>query len=66
MNGPVAFAQDDDNDDIVDVEGEEAGVVTEEEPEDEASVTASKDIDTTILFTEPVHNPLSTLGMSMF
>ncbi|XP_058802307.1 translocon-associated protein subunit alpha [Phymastichus coffea] len=63
VNGLVAFAQEDDNDDIVDVEGEEAGVIAEEEPEEEATVTASKDVDTTILFTEPIHNPLSTLEL---
>ena len=60
-NGPVVFAQEEDNDEIVDVEGEDQSVVGEEEPE-ETSVTASKDADTTILFVEPVHNALSTLG----
>lgn len=46
---------------MVDVEGEDSGVVTEEEPEEDL-VTASKDVDTTILFIEPAHNPLNTLG----
>jgi hypothetical protein len=57
----LASAQEDDNDDIVDVEGEENSIVTDEEA-DEDLVTASKDVVTTILFTEPIHNPLSTLG----
>ncbi|XP_011504555.1 PREDICTED: translocon-associated protein subunit alpha [Ceratosolen solmsi marchali] len=59
---PVVSAQEDDNDDIVDVEGEENSIVTDEEAEDEI-VTASKDVITSILFTEPIHNPLSTLEL---
>ena len=58
---PVAYAQDDDGEDIVDIEGEDGGVVAEEEPEEE-SITVSKDIETTILFISPVINPLSSLG----
>lgn len=58
----VAFAEEEDaGDDIVDIEGEDSGVLTEEEPEED-TVTASKDVDTTILFIEPAHNPLNTLG----
>ena len=57
------FAQEDETvDDIVDVEGEEASVQTEDEFEEETA-TASADADTTILFTKPVHTALSTLGM---
>lgn len=58
----MVYGSEDVDDDIVDVEGEENVAVTEEEPEEEKPVTTSKDADTTILFTEPVHNPLSTLG----
>lgn len=58
----VAFAQDDDvSDDINDVDGEEASVLSEDDPEEE-TVTASADADTTILFTKPIHQSLSTLG----
>lgn len=58
----VAYAQEDENiDDIVDIEGEDNSVITEDEPEDETT-TASSDADTTILFTKPVYNGLSTLG----
>ena len=58
----MAYAQDEDaGDDLVDVEGEDSGIITEEEPEEE-TVTASSDVDTTILFIEPVHNSLNTLG----
>jgi len=36
-------------------------VITDEEIEEDTS-NASSDADTTILFTKPVHNALSTLG----
>lgn len=59
----VAFAQDDENgDDIVDVDGEEASVLSEDDPEEETT-TASVDADTTILFTKPVYQSLSTLEL---
>lgn len=59
----VAYAQEEDaGDDMVDVEGEDSGILTEEEP-DEEIVTSSSDADTTILFIEPVHNPLNTLEL---
>ncbi|KAL7305718.1 hypothetical protein TKK_0001972 [Trichogramma kaykai] len=61
--GPVVYAQEDDVNDIIDVEGEESTIVTEEEPEEDSTATTSKDIDTTILFVEPVHNALSTLDL---
>lgn len=60
----MAYAQEDDNiDDIVDVEGEDSTIITEEEVEEEATTNASADADTTILFTKPTHNTLSTLGI---
>lgn len=46
----------------MDIEGEDNSVITDEEPEDETT-TASSDADTTILFTKPVYNGLSTLGI---
>ena len=56
------YAQEDENiDDIVDVEGEESSIITDEETEEDSS-NASVDADTTILFTKPIHNTLSTLG----
>lgn len=58
----IVYAQEDENiDDIVDVEGEDNSVVTDEEPEEETT-NASSDADTTILFTKPIYNGLSTLG----
>jgi len=58
-----AYAQEDENiDDIVDIEGEEGSIITDEETEEDTS-NASTDADTTILFTKPVHNTLSTLGI---
>lgn len=63
FSGNGVYAQEDENiDDIVDVEGEDNSVITDEEPEEEAT-TASADADTTILFTRPVHNELSTLEL---
>lgn len=63
FSGNGVFAQEDENiDDIVDVEGEDNSVITDEEPEEEAT-TASADADTTILFTRPVHNEMSTLEL---
>lgn len=57
------YAQEDENiDDIVDVEGEEGSIITDEETEEDTN-NASADADTTILFTKPVHNTLSTLGI---
>ncbi|KAK9307520.1 hypothetical protein QLX08_002146 [Tetragonisca angustula] len=57
------YAQEDENiDDIVDIEGEDNSVITDEEPEDETA-TVSSDADTTILFTKPVYNRLSTLEL---
>ncbi|KAH0956037.1 hypothetical protein HN011_010195 [Eciton burchellii] len=62
VNGGV-YAQEDENiDDIVDVEGEEGNIITDEETEEDTS-NASSDADTTILFTKPVHNALSTLEL---
>lgn len=59
----IVYAQEDENiDDIVDIEGEDNSVITDEEPEDETA-TVSSDADTTILFTKPVYNRLSMLGM---
>lgn len=59
----IVYAQEDENiDDIVDIEGEDNSIITDEEPEDEIT-TASSDADTTILFTKPVYNGLSTLGI---
>lgn len=46
----------------MDIEGEDNSVITDEEPEDE-TITASSDADTIILFTKPVNNGLSTLGI---
>lgn len=61
-SGYGVYAEEDENvDDIVDVEGEEGNVITEEETEETKSNTSS-DADTTILFTKPIHNSLSTLG----
>lgn len=58
-----AYALDDDNtDDMVDVEGEDSTVVTDEEIEEEVT-TASADADTTILFTKPLRNSLATLEL---
>ncbi|XP_014213348.1 translocon-associated protein subunit alpha [Copidosoma floridanum] len=62
-SGSVVNAQEDDIDDIVDVEGEESAVVADEEVEEEKAVTTSKDINTMILFTEPVPKPLSTMEL---
>lgn len=60
------YAQEDENiDDIVDVEGEEGSIITDEEVEEDTS-NASADADTTILFTKPIHNTLSTLGIKFF
>lgn len=57
------YSQEDENiDDIVDVEGEDNSVVTDEDPEEEPT-TASSDADTTILFTRPIYNGLSTLEL---
>lgn len=59
----AVYTQEDENiDDIVDIEGEDNSVITDEESEDETA-TVSSDADTTILFTKPVYNRLSTLGM---
>jgi len=58
----VVRAEDDDTNDDVDVEAEENPVQAEEETEEEAS-TASTDAETTILFTKPIHSPLSTLEL---
>lgn len=59
----IVYAQEDENiDDIVDIEGEDNSIITDEEPEDEIT-TASSDADTIILFTKPVYNGLSTLGI---
>lgn len=60
--GYGVYAQEDENiDDIVDVEGEEGSIIPDEETEEDTS-NASADADTTILFTRPIHNALSTLG----
>lgn len=57
------YSQEDENiDDIVDVEGEDNSVITDEDPEEEPT-TASSDADTTILFTRPIYNGLSTLEL---
>ncbi|XP_018051442.1 PREDICTED: translocon-associated protein subunit alpha isoform X1 [Atta colombica] len=62
-NGAYVYAQEDENiDDIVDVEGEESSIITDEETEEDTS-NASVDADTTILFTKPIHNTLSTLEL---
>lgn len=62
-NGGCVYAQEDENiDDIVDVEGEESSIITDEETEEDTS-NASADADTTILFTKPIHNTLSTLEL---
>ncbi|XP_043663631.1 translocon-associated protein subunit alpha isoform X1 [Vespula pensylvanica] len=59
----VAYAQEDENiDDIVDVESEDNTVIADDELEEE-TVNASTDADTTILFTKPIHNALSTLEL---
>ncbi|XP_014276904.1 translocon-associated protein subunit alpha isoform X1 [Halyomorpha halys] len=59
--GGVARAQEDDVDDeMVDVEGEETAVVGEDAPEEEEAQdkpTGSPDADTTILFTKPAQVP---------
>ncbi|XP_012225210.1 translocon-associated protein subunit alpha [Linepithema humile] len=61
--GYSVYAQEDENiDDIVDVEGEEGTIITDEEVEEDTS-NASADADTTILFTKPIHNALSTLEL---
>ncbi|XP_076661408.1 signal sequence receptor subunit 1 l(1)G0320 [Halictus rubicundus] len=57
------YSQEDENiDDIVDVEGEDNSVITDEDSEEEPT-TASSDADTTILFTRPIYNGLSTLEL---
>lgn len=43
------------------MEGEEGSIIADEETEEDTS-NASADADTTILFTRPIHNALSTLG----
>lgn len=61
--GYGVYAQEDESiDDMVDVEGEEGNVITDEETEEDTS-NASADADTTILFTRPIHNALSTLEL---
>ncbi|XP_014468601.1 PREDICTED: translocon-associated protein subunit alpha [Dinoponera quadriceps] len=61
--GYGVYAQEDENiDDIVDVEGEEGSIIADEETEEDTS-NASADADTTILFTRPIHNTLSTLEL---
>ncbi|XP_043273749.1 translocon-associated protein subunit alpha [Venturia canescens] len=63
VNHGAAYAQDEEiGDDINDVDGEEASVLSEDELEEE-TVTASADADTTILFTKPIHQALSTLEL---
>lgn len=63
MIGFSAYAQEEENiDDIVDVEGEEGNIIIDEETEEEIN-NVSTDADTTILFTKPVYNALSTLGI---
>lgn len=63
LTGYSVYAQEDENiDDIVDVEGEEGSIITEEESEEETTSNASADADTTIFFTKPIHNTLSNLG----
>jgi len=62
-NGGYVYAQEDENiDDIVDIEGEEGSIITDEETEEDTS-NASADADTTILFTKPIHNTMSTLEL---
>ena len=62
LGSGVAYAQEEDvGDELVDVEGEDGSIMTEEEP-DEETVTSSSDVDTTILFLEPVHNSINALG----
>ncbi|XP_012284993.1 translocon-associated protein subunit alpha [Orussus abietinus] len=57
------YAQEDELvDDIVDIEGEDGSVVSEDVIEEE-TVTSSKDADTIILFTKPIYNALSTLEL---
>ncbi|OAD56300.1 Translocon-associated protein subunit alpha [Eufriesea mexicana] len=58
----AVWSKDENIDDIVDIEGEDNSVITDEEPEDETT-TASSDADTTILFTKPVYSGLSTLEL---
>lgn len=61
--GFTAYAQEEENiDDIVDVEGEEGNIIIDEETEEEIN-NVSTDADTTILFTKPVYNTLSTLEL---
>lgn len=61
--GYGVYAEEDENiDDIVDVEGEESSVLTDEETVEDTS-NASADADTTILFTKPIYNMLSTLEL---
>lgn len=55
------FAQDEEEDGIIDVEGEETNAMAEEESVEEL-ITNSQDIDTTILFTIPPHNSVLNLG----
>ncbi|XP_076276611.1 signal sequence receptor subunit 1 l(1)G0320 [Lasioglossum baleicum] len=58
------YSQEDENiDDIVDVEGEDNSVITDEDPTEEEPTTASSDADTTVLFTRPIYNGLSTLEL---
>lgn len=59
----VHAEEDESIDDIVDIEGEDNSVITDEEPEDETT-TASSDADTVILFTKPAYNGLTTLELS--
>jgi len=62
-NGGYVYAQEDENiDDIVDIEGEEGSIITDEETEEDTS-NASADADTTILFTKPIYNTMSTLEL---
>lgn len=60
--GGVAFANEDNLDDTVDVEGDDVNVVSEDEVEEEGLSKSSEEVNTTILFIEPVHPSLSSLG----
>ncbi|KAL2725316.1 translocon-associated protein subunit alpha [Vespula squamosa] len=58
----VAYAQEDENDDIVDVEGEDNTVIADEEVEEEIT-NFSLDADTIVLFIKPLYTALSPLEL---
>ncbi|XP_055712726.1 translocon-associated protein subunit alpha [Phlebotomus papatasi] len=63
-NKLMTWAEDELEDEVVDVEGEDAAVVGDDvEPEEEGDSTASPDADTYLLFTQPTHSPGNQLEL---